>query len=80
MNFAVEADDYRCIIYGVSKSDAINLLENLLYGCGFIKNHGKKKKKKKKKKNKTKNISINEKNYKDLVNILLDMIVENQYC
>ena len=48
MNFAVEADDYRCIIYGVSKSDAINLLENLLYGCGFIKNHGKKKKKKKK--------------------------------
>ena len=50
MNFAVEADDYRCIIYGVSKSDAINLLENLLYGCGFIKNHGKKKKKKKKKK------------------------------
>ena len=50
MNFAVEADDYHCIIYGVSKSDAINLLENLLYGCGFIKNHGKKKKKKKKKK------------------------------
>ena len=49
MNFAVEADDYRCIIYGVSKSDAINLLENLLYGCGFIKNHGKKKKKKIKK-------------------------------
>ena len=49
MNFAVEADDYRCIIYGVSKSDAINLLENLLYGCGFIKNHGKKKKIKNKK-------------------------------
>ena len=49
MNFAVEADDYRCIIYGVSKSDAINLLENLLYGCGFIKNHGKKKNKKNKK-------------------------------
>ena len=48
MNFAVEADDYHCIIYGVSKSDAINLLENLLYGCGFIKNHGKKKKKIKK--------------------------------
>ena len=54
MNFAVEADDYRCIIYGVSKSDAINLLENLLYGCGFIKNHGKKKKKKKIKKIKIK--------------------------
>ena len=49
MNFAVEADDYCCIIYGVSKSDAINLLENLLYGCGFIKNHGKKKNKKIKK-------------------------------
>ena len=33
----VEGNDYRCIIYGVSKSDTIHLLENSVLGdCGFI--------------------------------------------
>ena len=32
-------DDYRCTIYGVSKYDAIHLLENFIpEDCGFIYN------------------------------------------
>ena len=35
----VKGDYYRCIIYGVSKSDAIHLLENyMLDDYGYIQN------------------------------------------
>ena len=35
----VEGIDYRCIIYGISKSDAINLLEySVFHDRGYIQN------------------------------------------
>ena len=36
-NIIIKGADYRCMIYGVSKSDAIHLLENFpLNDCWFI--------------------------------------------
>ena len=75
----VKGADYRCIIHGVSKSDAINLLENLcLMIVDIYKMHTKNICIKnqvfhyhddliKSKKVETKNIVIDEKSYKDLV-------------